>query len=141
MGRLSTTECTYLATYSCSPVCLLGALCCMCGVLGHLAPVRRCTRSVRCVACVVSWATWLLFTGVHTRCVVLCVRCPRPRSVEFCGHLWKIAYAGRRHEKCRPLSVRQIRIMFMSPCCGLNWELSCFWKIPKYDKPDSAQDL
>ena len=27
---------------SCSPVCWLGSLCCVCGVLGHLAPVRRC---------------------------------------------------------------------------------------------------
>ena len=107
---------------SCSPVCFLGALCCMCGVLGHLAPVHRCARSVRCivcvrcprplgpcsavcplgvfcgvcgalgllapvyrcarsvgrVACVVSWATWLLFTGVLARRVVLRVQCPGP---------------------------------------------------------------
>ena len=27
---------------SCSPVCSLGVLCCMCGVLGHWAPVHRC---------------------------------------------------------------------------------------------------
>ena len=26
--------------------------------------------------CTVSWASWLLFTGVHARCVVLHVRCP-----------------------------------------------------------------
>ena len=63
---------------SCSPVCPLGVLCCVCGVLGHLAPVHRCARSVGCVACAVSWATWLLFTGVPARCVVLCVRCPGP---------------------------------------------------------------
>ena len=63
---------------SCSPVCLLGVLCHVCGVLGHLAPVRRCGRSVCCVACAVSWATWLLFTGVPARCVVLRVRCPGP---------------------------------------------------------------
>ena len=31
---------------SCSPVCPLGVLCCVCGVLGHLAPVDRCARSV-----------------------------------------------------------------------------------------------
>ena len=41
---------------SCSPVCPLGALPCVCGVLGHLAPVQRCARSVCC----------------------LCVRCPGP---------------------------------------------------------------
>ena len=63
---------------SCSPVCPRGLLCCVCGVLGHLAPVHRCARSVGCVACAVSWATWLLFTGVPARCVVLCVRCPEP---------------------------------------------------------------
>ena len=48
------------------------------GVLGHLAPVHRCARSVCCVACAVSWATWLLFTSVLARCVVLRVRCPGP---------------------------------------------------------------
>ena len=63
---------------SCSPVCPLGVFCCVCGVLGHLAPVHRCARSVCCFACAVSWATWLLFTGVPARCVVLCVRCPGP---------------------------------------------------------------
>ena len=63
---------------SCSPVRPLGVLPCVCGVLGHLAPVHRCARSVCCVACAVSWATWLLFTGVPARCVVLRVRCPGP---------------------------------------------------------------
>ena len=63
---------------SCSPVCLLGVLCCVCGVLGLLAPVHRCARSVCCVACAVSWASRLLFTGVPARCVVLRVRCPGP---------------------------------------------------------------
>ena len=63
---------------SCSPVCSLGVLCCVCGVLGHLAPVHRCARSVCCVACAVSRATWLLFTGAPARCVALRVRCPGP---------------------------------------------------------------
>ena len=63
---------------SCLPVCTLGVLCCVCGVLGHLAPVQRCARSVRCVAFAVPWATWLLFDGVHARRVVLRVRCPGP---------------------------------------------------------------
>ena len=63
---------------SCSPVCLLGVLCCVCGVLGLPAPVLRCARSVCCVACAVSWASRLLFTGVPARCVVLRVRCPGP---------------------------------------------------------------
>ena len=42
---------------SCSPVCPLGVLLCVCGVLGQLAPVHLCARSVCCVACVVSWVT------------------------------------------------------------------------------------
>ena len=63
---------------SCSPVCPLGVLFCVCGVLGLLAPVHRCARSVCCVGCAVSWASWLLFTGVPARCVVLRVRCPGP---------------------------------------------------------------
>ena len=61
---------------SCSPVCPLAVLCCVCGVVGHLDPVHRCTRSVGCVLCAVSWATWLLFTGVPAWFVVLCLRCP-----------------------------------------------------------------
>ena len=63
---------------SCSPVCPLGVLCCVCGVLGLPAPVHRCARSVCCVACAVSWASRLLFSGVPARCVVLRVRCPGP---------------------------------------------------------------
>ena len=63
---------------SCSPVCPLGVLFRVCGVLGLLAPVHRCACSVCCVGCAVSWASWLLFTGVPARCVVLCVRCPGP---------------------------------------------------------------
>ena len=82
---------------SCSPLCPLGVLCYVCGVLGHLAPVlrcarwvccsvcgvpghlapvHRCARSVGCVACAVSRATGLLFTGVPARCVAMRVRCP-----------------------------------------------------------------
>ena len=63
---------------SCSPVCPLGVWCCLCGVLGHSAPIHRCACSVLCFACAVSLATWLLLTGVHAWCVVLCVRCPGP---------------------------------------------------------------
>ena len=61
---------------SCSLVCLLRALLCLCGVLGHLAPVHRCARSLCCVAQAVSRATSILFTGVPARCVALRVRCP-----------------------------------------------------------------
>ena len=65
---------------SCSPVCPLGALLCVCGVLGHMALVHRCALSVCCFACAVSWATWLLFTSVPARCVALRVRCPGPHG-------------------------------------------------------------
>ena len=59
-------------------MCPRGVLCSVCGVLGLLAAVHRCARSVCCFAFAVSWATWLLFSGVPARCVVLPVRCPRP---------------------------------------------------------------
>ena len=62
----------------CSPVRPLGVLCCVCGVLGPLAPAHQCARWVCCGACAVSWATWLLFTGAPARCVALRARCPGP---------------------------------------------------------------
>ena len=63
---------------SCSPVCTLCVWWCAYGVRGLPAPVHRCARSVCGGACAVSWAFWLVFTGVHALCVVLCVRCPGP---------------------------------------------------------------
>ena len=51
---------------SCSPVCPLGVLLCVCGVLGLLAPVHRCTRP---------WCPVPLLPSVHVR-----VRCPGPRG-------------------------------------------------------------
>ena len=50
----------------------------VCSALGRWAPVHRCARAVCCGASAVSWASWLLFTGVLARCVVLHVRCPGP---------------------------------------------------------------
>ena len=63
---------------SCSPVCPLGGLCSVRCILGQLAPLPGCGPSACCVACAVFWATWLLFTGVPARCVVLYVRCVGP---------------------------------------------------------------
>ena len=63
---------------SCSPVCTLCVWCCVYGVLGLLAPVHRCAGSVCGVACTVSWASWLLVTGAHALCVMLCAQCPGP---------------------------------------------------------------
>ena len=67
---------------SCSPVCPLGVLCCVCGVLGYLAPVHRCPCSVCCVASAVCWASWLIFTGMPARWVLL--RAWFPRSLGSC---------------------------------------------------------
>ena len=61
---------------SCSLLCSLGALCCVCDVQGHLVSVHWCARSVCCVACAGFFVTWLLFTDVLARWVVWCVRCP-----------------------------------------------------------------
>ena len=47
LGRPTCVQCPGLLG-SCSPVCSLGVLCCMCGVLGHWAPVHRCACCVRC---------------------------------------------------------------------------------------------
>ena len=58
-----------------SPVCALGVLFCVCSVLGDVAAVHRCACLVCCGACAVSLVTWLPFTGVHARCVVLRMRC------------------------------------------------------------------
>ena len=63
---------------SCSPVCPLGVLFCVCGVLGLVAPVHRCARSVCCVACALSWVTWLMFTGAPAPSCALLVRYPEP---------------------------------------------------------------
>ena len=63
---------------SCSPVCTLCVWWCVYGVLGLPAPVHRCAHFVCGGACAVTWAFWLVFTGVHALCVVLCVRCPGP---------------------------------------------------------------
>ena len=58
--------------------CSCGVPCRVFGVLVLLAPVHQRACPVCGVACAVSWAAWLLFTGVHALCVVLCVRCPGP---------------------------------------------------------------
>ena len=124
---------------SCSPVCQLGALRCVCGVLGHLAPVHRCARSVRCFACAVSWTTWLLFTGVPAWCSVLCVGCPGPLGscspvcslgVLFCvcrvlGHLAPVHRCARPWCPVPLLSSVHVRVRcpgprgVCSPVCAL----------------------
>ena len=73
---------------TCTPVCPLRLLCCLCSVLGQLALVHRCARSVCFVWRSVRTATWLLFTGVPARCVVLRVRCPGPLG--SCSPVWRL---------------------------------------------------
>ena len=51
---------------SCSPVCPLGVLLCVCGVLGNLVPVHQLARP---------WCPVALLSSVLVR-----VRCPRPRG-------------------------------------------------------------
>ena len=130
---------------SCSPVCPLGVLCCVCGVLGLLAPVHRCARSVCCFACVVSWASWLPFTGVPARCVVLRVRCPgppgscspvRPLGVLCCvcgvlGHLAPV-HRCARSVCCVACAVSRVLLAPVHQCarslccfaCAVSW---AFW--------------
>ena len=105
---------------SSSPVCPLGALCCVCGDVGHLAPVQQCVHLVCCVASAVSWATWLLFTGVPAAHGALLVRCPRPvgfRSLVcplgvlccICGVLGHLVPVFLVHAGCPPASITQKR--------------------------------
>ena len=87
---------------SCSPVCALGVLLCVCGVLGSFAPVHRCVRPVRYFACAVSWATWLLFTGVPAQCVACVCR--------VLGR-WGDGYPGDRRQRrsdCRERGSRRL---------------------------------
>ena len=63
---------------SCSPVCPLGVLSCVYGVLGPLTRIHRVACSVCCVARAVSSAPWLLFSGAPAPCVVLRAQCPGP---------------------------------------------------------------
>ena len=95
-------------------MCPLCVLCCAFGVLGHLAPVHRFAHSVRCVVRSASLATWLLLTGVHARCVALCVRCPWPlgfysrvcppgvlcRAFGVLGHLVPVQRCARSSAVC-----------------------------------------
>ena len=99
---------------SCSRVCPLGVLCCVCGVLGHLAPVHRCARRVCCVACAVSRITWLLFTAAPARCVALRVRCPGPLG--FCS---PVCLLGVLFRVCGVLGhLAPVHRCARSVCCG-----------------------
>ena len=119
---------------SCSPVCLLGVLCCVCGVLGLLAPVHRCARSVCCVACAVSWASWLLFTGVPARCVVLRVRCPGPPG--SCSPVCLLAVL------CCVCGVLSSRLLFTgAPARGFFFFFFFVWRVRRPRPPGSCSPV
>ena len=119
---------------SCSPVCTLRVWCFVCGVLGRLAPVHRCAcpgllcrmhgvlgllapvhRCAHCVCGVVGaapWATWLLFTSVRARCILVFVPCSGPLGLLFSGV----------HALCAVLCVwspRPFGSCFLVCSCGL----------------------
>ena len=61
---------------SCSPVCPLGVLLCVCGVLGHLAPVHQCAWPwcpipLLCLVLVRAWCP-----GPCGACSLACALCP-----------------------------------------------------------------
>ena len=72
---------------SCSPVCPLGALRCVCGVQGHLAPVHRCACSVRCFACA--------GPGPLGSCSTVCPRCLSRCVCVVLGHLAPVHRCAR----------------------------------------------
>ena len=72
---------------SCSRVCALCALSCVCSVRGYLASAALCARSVRRVACAVSRAIWLPFIAVPALCSLLRVQCPGPLGSYSAGVL------------------------------------------------------
>ena len=106
-----------------APVCSLHVLCCVCGDLGHWGPVHRCTRPVCCVACAVSWATWLLFTGVHARRVLLCVQCRGPL-----GSCSPVCPLGALHCVCGVLGhLAPVHRCPRSACCVASPVSSATW--------------
>ena len=131
---------------SCSPVYMLGVLCCVCRVLGHLAHAHRCTRSVCCAVCAMSSATWLLLTGVHARRVVLRLQCPGPLGCSsvgctldvlccVCGVLGHLAPV---HRCVRPVCCVVCAVSWSlgscSPVCTLDL-LCCFCGVPGHLPP------
>ena len=105
---------------SCSPVCPLCPVLCLCAVLGHLAPVHRCARSVCCVACAVSWATWLLFIVVPAPCVVS--RVPCPGSLGSCSPVCPLSVLCCMYGDLGPLAI--VHRCGRSVCyvgCAVSW--------------------
>ena len=85
---------------SCSPVCPLGVLLCVCGVLGHLASVHRCARSV---CCTLGCACGIVCSG--RRCGALAR--PSGRRLFVAGRGW--VPSGRALIHCAPGSTGWLR--------------------------------
>ena len=84
---------------ACSPVCLLGALLCLCGVLGHFAPVHMCARSVCC----------------------LCVRCPG-----LLGSFSPVCPLGALPEGFIGISTSCVCCASPAACCWCRVPAACF---------------
>ena len=107
----------------------LVAVCFMSGLLGHLSSVHRCARPRSCVVCAVSLATWLVFTVVPARCVVLRVWSPRPLKICslvclpfvfccVCSVLGHLAHVHRCATRCSVFRVWSPGPLgFCSPVC------------------------
>ena len=76
---------------SCSPVCSLGVLCCVCGVLGHLAPVHRCAR---CLSLCLSLAPLFLLACFALFFFVFFWGAAWERNFWCCAWVWVCANAG-----------------------------------------------
>ena len=101
---------------SCSPVCSLGVLCCVCGVLGHLAPVHRCARCLLLclslaplflLACfALSFFLFFFGGGWGAAFLVLCVGVGVCLCRCWCG---RVCCGGRGSGGCRALGSLCVR--------------------------------
>ena len=66
----------------------------------------------------VSWATWLLYTGVRTPCVVLCVRCPGPLS--SCSPVCMLGVSWCVCGVLGPLTL--VHRCARPVCCAVSWD-------------------
>ena len=145
---------------SCSTVCTLHVLCCLCGFLGHLAPVHCCAKSMCCVVSAVSLASWLPLTRVHARFVVLRLRCLCPLGscspvctlgvlCSICGVLGLLAPVHRcpRLVCCVapavpwPLGCRSLMCTRGALCLRCPWPLCSCSPVPTLDVLCCALDV
>ena len=103
---------------SCSPVCSLGVLCCVCGVLGHLAPVHRCARCVRC-ACL--WAC--VFAFCSPRGLFLCLSLAPLFSLACFAFFFRGGDGFGAVRGCGCVPVPVLVWAWVSPGTGVRWLL------------------